>query len=201
MSKPLFVLFVNSSLSTKLVQLIEQGIIHARIYSPNILSIQIKKIFTKHTKGNFQIFDCNLPYNFDTFNFILTSNTFWDTLPTDYSHIYILYNPKAFSLQINFKELQQLPFNIIPCQQKLPNVHNLLKTNPTIFDEIIKQSGFLLYINYNFAKRTLKYYTKTKILQIREKFEMSNNEAIKRQTFLPFYMYFYHHMIDSGYNL
>ena len=73
---PLFVLFINSTLSIKLVKLIEIGKINAIIYCPNVLLLNIKKIFSKQMKGKFKILPLNLPYNSDTFNIFLTSIMF-----------------------------------------------------------------------------------------------------------------------------
>lgn len=194
---PLFILFIDSVLSTKIVSLIENGKINAIIYCSYRLLLKIKKIFSKKTIGKFQIFVLNLPFNITTFNLLFTSKNFWDNINSNNSNLYIVHNPKVLSLQINIKNSIK-PFYISPL---IPhkNSKQLIWENPSIFDEIISQ-GFLLYIKPKFAKKTIKYLSKNNILTIRKKFKMQNNEYIERLPFIPFYMYFYHNMIDLGYN-
>lgn len=197
-TKPLFVLFINSSLSTKLVALIETGKINAIIYCPNVLILKIKKIFTKKTLGNFKIFELNLPFNSITFNLLFTSRNFWDNIDNTNLNIYVVYNPLALSLTFQILAKQPKPFFIYPLKQ--PTItKKLIHENPSIFDELLP-TGFLFYIKPKFAKKTIKNFSKKNILTIRENLNMKNNEYIKRLTFVPFYMFFYHNMLELGYN-
>lgn len=192
MTTHLFIIFVTTNLSKKLVDLILQGKIHAHIYSLTPISLKIKKMFSKHSNGNFRIYDLNMPYNFITFNFLLLSKSFWDNIPKEYQNIFILFNPKGLTLSIEFnpKTIEQFHFFNLTDQ----NLNLLIKENPSLVDEEIN-NGFFFYINHYFAKKTLKTITKTNILNIRKKFKMNNTEHIERQNMVPFYHYFYHNMI------
>ena len=195
--KPLFILFVNSILSTKLVNLIEIGKINAIIYCPKTILLKIKKIFTKHTKGNFKILELDLPYTSITFDLLFTSKTFWDTIDNVNTNIYIIYNPRGLSLTFQMNNKQPKPFFILPfiSHPETKDSKILIKTNPVIFDELLTQ-GFLFYIKPIFAKRCIKYFSKAKILKIRERLQMDNNEHVERLVFTKFYMYFYHYMLE-----
>lgn len=204
-SPPLFIIFVDTTISIKLINLIEQGIIHAIIYTHPAIALILKKIFGKIIKGKFQIQECNLPFTFNTFNILLTSRTFWDNIDNNYPNLYILYNPKALGMQINLKTKKN-PFFIIPLEKtniNIPlektNINKLIWENPSLSDETIAK-GFIVFIKNKFAKNTIEKFTKTHILNIRKKLKMKNNEHIERQVFTPFYIYFYHNMLELGYN-
>ena len=194
---PLFVIFVNTSLSIKLVELLTIGKINAIIYCPNALMLNIKKIFSKKMDGKFQIYPLNLPYNFNTFNIFLTSKPFWDNINQEYENIYILHNPRNLSLNITLNTIKQ--FYILPFIPNT-NINKLIWENPSISDEIISQ-GFIFYIKRKFAIKTLKYFSKNNILTLRRKLNMSNTEHIERQPITPFYMYFHHYMLSIDNNL
>lgn len=191
---PLFIIFIDSVISSKLVKLIEDGKIHCIIFT--YPSLKLKKIFSKFTKGQFQIKECDLPFNFHTFNILLTSKSFWDNIDNKHSHLYILYNPKALGMEINLQSKNK-PFFIHSFEHT--DINKFIRENPSISDEAISK-GFIAFINIKFAKQTIKNFTKTHILNIRKELKMQNTEHIERQVFTPFYLYFYHNMIRLGYN-
>jgi len=197
MSKPLLILFVNSVLSNKLVKLIEIGKFNAIIYCPNTILLNIKKIFSKNSVGNFRIFELDLPFTSITFDLLFTSKTFWDNIDNVNRNIYVIYNPRALSLSFQIKATQLEEFFILPLISDAKDAQNLIHTNPSIFDELLTQ-GFLFYIKPKFAKKCIKYFSKDKILKIREDLFMLNNEYVKRLVFTRFYMYFYHYMLDNN---
>ncbi len=192
MGKPLFIIFVTSTISTKLVSLIKNGIINIIIYAHSSLLLQIKKIFSNKMKGEFKIYPLDLPFNFTTFNIFLTSKSFWDNIDQKHENIYILNNPKNLPLTINILNHDKL-FYILSFTND--NLHKLIWENPVISDEILAQ-GFILFIKNKFAKKTLKYFSKNNILTIRKKLNMLNTEHIERQVLIPFYIYFYHYMLS-----
>lgn len=197
-TKPLFIIFVNSVLSTKLVQLIEIGKINAIIYCPNVLSLKIKKIMSIKSEGKFKIINLNLPFNSITFNLLLTSKNFWDTIDNNNLNIYVIHNPKALNLSFQINKNQKKPFFILPLKPHKEG-NKLIWKNPSIFDELLT-TGFMFYIKPKFAKKTINHFTKKNILNVRKKLKMNNNEYIERLPFTPFYMYFYHNMLELGYN-
>lgn len=195
---PLFILFINTTLSPRIVELIKIGKLDGYIYAHSHLILQLKKTFSKCSIGSFKIIECNIPYNNISFNFMLTSNTFWDTIPNYYQDIYVLYNPRLLHLNIELRKKQEKPFYLIILDKNPINIQGLIFKNPIIIDELISK-GFLFYIKHKFVKNTIKSFTKKNILTIRKELKIKNNEEIKRQHFISFYMYFFHRMIDLGY--
>ena len=86
--RPLFILFINSVISLKIIELVEVGRINAIIYCPNTLSLKIKKLFSKKMVGNFRINELNLPFTPIMFDLLLTSKTFWDNIDNENTNIY-----------------------------------------------------------------------------------------------------------------
>ena len=200
MKVPLFIIFVNSNLSTKLVNLILQGKIHALIYSPYPISLKLKKVFLKSSPQSFfKIIDLNIPYNYITFNLLLTSKSFWDNIPSNYLNLFVLYNPRALALSFLLKNKYSKPFFIIPFK-KNTNINKLIMKNPSLVDEQLAQ-GFLFYINNKFAKKTIKNFSKKQLLNIRKEYKMQNNEHVERNYITPFYLYFTHNLLNLGYDL
>ena len=198
---PFFVIFVNSNLSTKLVNQIIEGSIHSYIYAPTPICQRLKKIFVKSKPNSFyRIIECNMAYHFTTFNFLLSSKSFWDNIPIKYERIFVLFNPRCLALTINFKSIIQskIPFSLIP--MKPCDIKKLMQENPSLIDEQI-MLGFLFYIKNKFARQTIQRFTKNHILSVRKEHKMQNNEHIERLNITPFYLYFYHRMLNLGYNL
>ena len=198
---PFFILFIDTNVSVKLIQLIKMGKIHAYIYTNNIIAMRLKKIFSEKVSKNayFRIIVYQIPFNPITFNFLLTSKSFWDNIPIKYSNIFLMHNPKVMNLHIALKDKYDKPFFIIPIVKGKVDIEKLIKENPSVVDENLT-FGFLLYVNNKFARQTIRQCTKKKILEIRKQFNMQNNEHIERQFITPFYLYFYHQMLDLGYN-
>jgi hypothetical protein len=198
---PLFVIFMNSGLSINLLNLILNGKIHAYIYTPQTLSLQLKKHLSKNKTNNnnvfYQINVCNMPYNFTTFNFLLTSKSFWDNIPTKYLNVFVMFNPKLLQVKMQIKSKYDKPFYLIPLKEC--KLLELIYKNPTLVDEQLV-NGFLFYVNNKFARKTIRTFTKKKILEVRKEHKMLNNEAIERQSITPFYHYFIHNALNLGYN-
>ena len=199
-TKPLFIIFVNSNLSKNLVELILSGKIHAHIYTLSQILQNLKKIFVNKTseESNFKLIPCDLPYNLYTFNILLTSKNFWDNIPTNYKNIFVLYNPKGLKLNIGIKNKYDIPFTLFPLKP-CNNLNELYFKNPSIIDENLID-GFLFYVQNKLARDTIKNCSKKNILSIRKEHNMTNNETIERQNYTSFYLYFWHYMINLGYN-
>lgn len=195
---PLFIIFLNSNISIKLINLIKIGKIHAIIYCSEQLTLKVKKVFSTITKSFYQIHNLNLPFTYISFNFILTSKSFWDSIPLKYSNIFVLYNPKGLALSFNLKYKYETPFFLIPMDINI-NLKELIRTNTSLLDEVLQQ-GFFFYINNKFGKNTIKYFTKKQILNNRKINKMLNNEFIERSPFTSFYLYFIHYSLELGYN-
>ena len=174
-----------------------QGKIHAYIYTLTPIAQKIKQLFKGHSKANIKLIECDLPYNLFTFNILLTSKNFWDNIPSIYTNLFVLYNPKGLKINIALKDKYNIPFTLYPL--KTCNTMELYVKNPLVIDEHL-QEGFLFHIQNKFAKYTIQKCTKSKILSIRKEYKMLNNESIERQKFISFYLYFWHYMIDLGYN-
>ena len=197
--QPLFIIFIDTNISINLINLILHGKIHGYIYTNKQIILQLKKnFFSKKTKSNFKFFEYNMPFNLDIFSIILTSNSFWDNIPSDYTNLYVLYNPQGLHLNIKLKKTYEKPFFFIPMIKY--NFSKMLIEDPYFIDEQISK-GFIFYINNKFAKKTIQRFTKKNILDIRNKCNMQHNEHIIRQHITPFYHYFIHNMINLGYNI
>lgn len=199
--KPLFIIFVNTNLSIKLVNQIMNGNIHAYIYAPPNIGLKLKRIFSKKTdpKSFFKIIDYPMPFNIPVFNILFTSKSFWDNIPTNYSKVFVLYNPLSLGLTINFSNIlkKNIPFGMIPMTPDF-NFDEKINENPSLIDEVLVK-GFLFYINSNYAKNAIKRISKKIILNIRKEFKMKNNEHIERLSITPFYLYFYYYKFSLGY--
>lgn len=201
-NKPLFLIFVNTTLSYKLINQIIKGFIDAYIYTTPELALQLKKVFITKMSNNsrLKIIPTTLPFSYDYFNVTLTSRSFWDNIPINYSTVFVLYNPRSLALTINFANIlkNKLPFGLIPMVKDF-NFDVNIRDNPAIIDEQMGQ-GFLFYINSKYARNTIKRFKKSNILNIRKRFNMKNNEHIERLNLTPFYLYFYHFMQSLDYN-
>lgn len=200
--QPLFLIFVNTKLSSKLIEQIKKGVLHAYIYTSPSFGLQLKKIFSTNMnpKSKIKIIITGLPFNYEYFNIFFTSNSLWDNIPNNYSRVFALYNPRAVGLNINLGKIieNKLPFGLISLTPNI-NFHIIIRDNPAIVDEQLSR-GFLFYITSKYARKSLSKFKKSHILSIRKRLNMKNNEHIERLPITPFYLYFYHFMQSLDYS-
>lgn len=199
--KPLFLIFVNTNISTKLIQQILNGTIHAYIYCPPNIGLLMRQAFAKNSSNSFfKIIPLRTMFSYDFFNILFTSKSFWDNIPNNYGKIFVLYNPRNLALTINYSNIikKKIPFGMLPMKEL--NFTKAIKENPSLIDEELSQ-GFLFYIKAKYAKKVLEKFKKSHILSVRKQLKLNNNEHIERLSITPFYLYFYHFMQTTGYEL
>ena len=191
--RSLYILFVHSGFSKKLYNKIAEGKIDAIIYcKPNYL-INLKKMFQKEVKGKFKIIPYDAPYNMNTFNYLLTSRSFWDEMDIAYRKVVVVNNP--FNMNLEIKVKNHKPFRFYAFTNQSIDFTEF----PILEHEKIKM-GFIMCIERKFAINTLSRFSKSNIISLRKELKMKNTEELERALITPFYCYFYHYYLTLGYD-
>ena len=191
--RSLYILFISSGFSKKLHDKILEGKIDALIFCKTPSLMTIKKRFQDKSKGYFKIVPFDLPYTMDTFNYVLTSKSFWDQIDPKYHRTVIVHNPHNINLEIkvkNHKKFRFYPFS----NQRIDF------TKFPILDPLQTNMGFIVCIERKFAINTITRFAKKNIVSLRKELKMDNTEDLERSFSTPFYSYFYHYYLTLGYD-